>query len=71
MRKKSRKCTLGGFTDTADVRMYASPAYGTHQAFSEPGMDHLYDWIDQSHKEKSTTLQDPPQVNDEEEATID
>ena len=24
---------------------YASPAYGTHQVFTEPGLDHLYDWL--------------------------
>ena len=50
--------------------MYTSPAYGTHHVFSEPGLDHLYDWIDESYREKSTTLQDPPQVKDD-EVTID
>jgi len=26
--------------------MYTSPAYGTHQVLSEPGLDHLYESID-------------------------
>ena len=30
----------------SDVVMYSSPAYGTHQVFSEPGLDHLYESID-------------------------
>ena len=29
-----------------NVDMYASPAYGTHQVFAEPGLDHIYDTID-------------------------
>ena len=37
------------------VNMYASPAYGTHQVFAEPGLDHLYERIDD---EMTTTLQD-------------
>ena len=65
VRKKSRKRTLA-FTGTTDVSMYASLAYGTHQVFSEPGMDHLYDRIDESYKEKSTTLQDAPKADDDE-----
>ena len=55
---------------TADVSMYTSPAYGTHHVFSEPGLDHLYDRIEESYREKSTTLQDPPQAEDD-EVTID
>ena len=35
--------------------MYASPAYGTHQVFAEPGLDHLYEHINE---EVTTTLQD-------------
>ena len=35
--------------------MYASPGYGTHQAFTEPGLDHLYDQADESHLVKSIT----------------
>ena len=35
--------------------MYASPAYGTHQVFAEPGLDHLYERIND---EMTTTLQD-------------
>ena len=42
------------FTNEA-VNMYASPAYGTHQVFTEPGLDHLYERIDD---EMTTTLQD-------------
>ena len=37
------------------VNMYASPAYGTHQVFAEPGLDHLYERIDDK---MTTTLQD-------------
>jgi len=42
------------------VNMYASPAYGTHHVFIEPGLDHLYEPIDE---ERSTTLQDAPAAN--------
>ena len=35
------------FTGNTDVSMYASPAYGTHQVFTEPGLDHLYEHIDE------------------------
>ena len=38
--------------------MYASPAYGTHQVFTEPGQHHLYELIDGLHKEEATKLQD-------------
>ena len=65
MRKKLRKDKIT-VTGATDVNMYASPAYGTHHIFSEPGMDHLYDRIDESYKEKSTTLQDPPQADNDE-----
>ena len=41
VRKKSRKQTIA-FTGNTDVNMYASPAYGTHQVFTEPELDHLY-----------------------------
>jgi len=44
------------------VNMYASPAYGTHHVFIEPGLDHLYEPIDE---EKSTTLQDAPAANND------
>ena len=47
------------------IYIYIYPAYGTHQVFTEPGLDHLYDRIDESYREKSTTLQDP-QVKDDE-----
>ena len=69
VRKRSQKHTLT-FTGTNDVSMYASPAYGTHHVFTEPGMDHLYEPIDESYREKSTTLQDAPQADDD-EAGID
>ena len=68
VRKKSRK-PHNAFT--TDVSMYASPAYGTHQVFSEPGMDHLYEPINELYEEKSKTLQDPPQADDDDEAAID
>ena len=29
-----------------DASMYSSPAYGTHQVFAEPGLDHLYESTD-------------------------
>jgi len=29
-----------------DVSMYTSPAYGSHQIFTEPGLDHLYESLD-------------------------
>ena len=37
--------------------MYAYPAYGTHQVFTEPGLDHLYEPIDDIREENTTTLQ--------------
>ena len=37
------------------INMYASPAYGNHQVFAEPGLDHLYEPIDD---EMTTALQD-------------
>ena len=33
--------------------MYASPAYGTHQFFSEPGLDHLYESINDNIEENT------------------
>ena len=44
-KKKSVKST-SSFSSNPDINMYASPAYGTHQVFTEPGLDHLYDRID-------------------------
>ena len=35
------------FTNDTNIDMYASPAYGTHQVFTEPGLDHLYERIDE------------------------
>ena len=66
VRKKSKKSHIIVFTGNTDVNMHASPAYGTHQVLTEPEEDHLYDQIDTSLKERSTTLQDPPTINDDE-----
>ena len=66
VRKKSKKSHTIAFTGNTDVNMHASPAYGAHQVFTEPEEDHLYDQIDTSLKERSTTLQDPPTINDDE-----
>ena len=47
-KKKSKKHTLAvSFTGNSDVSLCASPAYGTHQVFTEPGLDHLYEPIDE------------------------
>ena len=66
VRKRSKRKYTIAFTGNTDVSMYASPAYGTHQVFTIPGQDHLYDRIDVPFKERSTALQDPPTVNDDE-----
>ena len=41
-----------------EINMYSSPAYGTHQVFSEPGLDHLYEPIDDATEdlERATEL---------------
>ena len=44
---KSKPNKTMHFTNDTDVNMYASPAYGTHHVFSEPGLDHLYEPIDE------------------------
>ena len=56
--KKSKKEQSVAFTGNTDVNMYASPAYGTHQVFTEPGLDHLYEPIDELYEEETTKLQD-------------
>ena len=56
--KKSKKRHTIAFTGNTDVNMYASPAYGTHQVFIEPGLNHLYEPTDESHEEETTKLQD-------------
>ena len=56
-KKKSRKHTVS-FTGNTDVNMYASPAYGTHQVFTELGLDHLYEPIDGLYEKENTTVQD-------------
>ena len=38
--------TMPYATMDTDINMYASPAYGTHQVFTEPELDHLYERID-------------------------
>ena len=58
VRKKSKKSHTITFTGNTDVNMYASPAYGTHQVFTEPGLDHLYEPIDEYCEENTTTLKD-------------
>ena len=67
--KKLRKHTVS-FTGNTDVNMYASPAYGTHQKFTEPGLDHLYEPIDELYEEENTTVQDtdPPADDNEVDA---
>ena len=71
VRKKSKKSRTIAFTGNTDVNMYASPAYGTHQIFTEPGMDHLYEPIDEYHKENTTTLQDTASPTDDDEIDAD
>ena len=70
MRKKSRKQTRLAITGSnVDISMYASPAYGTHQVFTEPGLDHLYEPIDKYvHEEETTAFQDatPTTAKDDE-----
>ena len=56
--RKSKKKQSVAFTGNNDVNMYASPAYGAHQVFTEPGLDHLYEPIHGLHEEKTTKLQD-------------
>ena len=57
VKEKTQSIVLTGIRNTY-VSMYASPAYGTHQVFTEPGLDHLYEPINNFHKENTTTLQD-------------
>ena len=45
------------------VSMYASPAYGTHQVFAEPGLDHLYECTEDK---MTTTLKDTARAADDE-----
>ena len=70
--KNSKKKQSIAFTGNADVNMYASPAYGTYQVFTEPGLDHLYEPIDRLHKEETTKLQDTASPgNDDNDSEID
>ena len=67
-KKKSRKHTVAvSFTGNTDVNMYASPAYGTHQVFTEPGLDHLYEPIDELYEEENKTLQETAPLADDNE----
>ena len=52
------------------VNMYASPAYGTHQVFTEPGLDHLYEPVVELYEEEDTAVQDtaPPADDNEVDA---
>ena len=68
VKKKSKKRQTIAFTGNTDVNMYASPAYGTHQVFTEPGLDHLYEPIDEYCEENTTTLKDTTSpANDDDE----
>ena len=49
-----KKFNVTNFTNDTEVNMYSSPAYGTHQVFSEPGLDHLYEPIDDIVEEEAT-----------------
>ena len=68
VRKKSKKRHTIAFTGNTGVSMYASPAYGTHQVFTEPELDHLYEPIDKYCEENTTTLKDTTSpANDDDE----
>ena len=58
VKKRTKKSHTIAFTGNTDVNMYASPAYGTHQVLTEPGLDHLYEPIEEYCEEETTTLQD-------------
>ena len=49
------------------VDMYVSPAYGTHQVFTEPGLDHLYEPIDTHIYEENKAIQDTTSPADDNE----
>ena len=66
-KNKSRQHTVSFTGNTDDVNMYAAPAYGTHQVFTEPGLDHLYEPNDVLYEEVNTIVQDTtPSVEDNE-----
>ena len=71
MKKKIKKRQTIAFTGNTDVSMYASPAYGTHQVLTEPGLDHLYEPIDESCREETTTLQDTASPVDDDKIDAD
>ena len=58
MRKKKSEKHPVKFTGNTDVDMYGSPAYDTHQIFTEPGLDHLYEPIDHELCEEKKAVQD-------------
>ena len=59
-----KKFNVTNFTNDIEVNMYSSPAYGTHQVFSEPGLDHLYEPIDNIIEEKATKVLVNTQLDD-------
>ena len=70
--KKEFKKHTRAFTGDTDVNMYSSPAYGTHQVFSEPGIEHLYERINELRNEVSTTFQETATViADDKESDVD
>ena len=71
MRKKSKKGHTTAFTGNTDVSMYASPAYGTHQVFTEPELDYLYDRADESHLVKRITSHYASTMYNDDEADVD
>ena len=48
-----------------NVNMYASPAYGTHQVFAEPGLDHTYETINETRIELQSV---PPKESSDDKA---
>ena len=71
IKKKTKKKQTIAFTGNTDVSMYASPAYGTHQVLTEPGLDHLYEHIDESCREETTTLQNTASPIDDDKIDAD
>ena len=71
VKNKSKKNPSVAFTGNTDVNMYASPAYGSHQVFTEPGLDHLYEPIDELYEEETTKLQDAASPANDNESDIE
>ena len=67
--KRHCHCTTTSKSFTNEVvNMYASPAYGTHQVFSEPEMDHLYEPIDDC---EESALQDTDPADGDDKVDVD